>query len=219
MDNFVEIGHKLALFYVPFLFALCFHEFAHGWIAKTRGDNTAELMGRLTLNPMAHADMIGTFALPIMAIVFSVPIFFGWAKPVPVNIRNLKNPRVDMFWIALAGPASNILLAVLGAVVLGVTAKTIGATDTTKAVFQMLSMFITINLFLAIFNFLPLHPLDGGKVLARFLPAHVNIKLEQNEHITSLVLLVLVMSGALRVLVIPVEFLHNLMITLALGVA
>jgi Zn-dependent protease len=114
MDNFVEIGHKLALFYVPFLFALCFHEFAHGWIAKTRGDNTAELMGRLTLNPMAHADMIGTFALPIMAIVFSVPIFFGWAKPVPVNIRNLKNPRVDMFWIALAGPASNILLAVLG---------------------------------------------------------------------------------------------------------
>jgi Zn-dependent protease len=100
-----------------------------------------------------------------------------------------------------------------------VTAKTIGATDTTKAVFQMLSMFITINLFLAIFNFLPLHPLDGGKVLARFLPAHVNIKLEQNEHITSLVLLVLVMSGALRVLVIPVEFLHNLMITLALGVA
>lgn len=219
MDKFIEIGHKLALFYVPFLFALCFHEFAHGWIAKLRGDNTAEMMGRLTLNPMAHADWIGTFALPIMAIVFSVPIFFGWAKPVPVNIRNLKNPRVDMFWIALAGPASNILLAILGALVLGVTARTVGATDMTKALVQMLSMFITINLFLAIFNFLPLHPLDGGKVLARFLPASINFKLEQNEHITSLVLLVLVMSGSLRILVIPVEFLHNLLITLALGMA
>ncbi|MBK7963395.1 MAG: site-2 protease family protein [Bdellovibrionales bacterium] len=219
MDNFIEIGHKLALFYVPFLFALCFHEFAHGWIAKLRGDNTAEMMGRLTLNPMAHADWIGTFALPIMAIVFSVPIFFGWAKPVPVNIRNLKNPRVDMFWIALAGPASNILLAVLGALVLGITARTVGATDMIKALVQMLSMFITINLFLAIFNFLPLHPLDGGKVLARFLPASINYKLEQNEHITSLVLLVLVMSGSLRFLVIPVEYLHNLFITLALGMA
>ncbi|MBL7670567.1 MAG: site-2 protease family protein [Bdellovibrionaceae bacterium] len=219
MDKFIEIGHKLALFYVPFLFALCFHEFAHGWIAKLRGDNTAEMMGRLTLNPMAHADWIGTFALPIMAIVFSVPIFFGWAKPVPVNIRNLKNPRVDMFWIALAGPASNILLAVLGALVLGITARTVGATDMIKALVQMLSMFITINLFLAIFNFLPLHPLDGGKVLARFLPASINYKLEQNEHITSLVLLVLVMSGSLRFLVIPVEYLHNLFITLALGMA
>lgn len=217
--DILEIGHKLALFYVPFLFALCFHEFAHGWVAKLRGDNTAEMMGRLTLNPMAHADWIGTFALPIMAIVFSVPIFFGWAKPVPVNSRNLKNPRTDMFWIALAGPMSNILLAASGALVLGTAARFLGNTQITQAMAQMLSMFIMINLFLAIFNFIPLHPLDGGKVLARFLPAQINYKLEQNEHITSLILLVLVISGALRILAVPVSFLHSWLLNLAQGIA
>ena len=95
--DIVEIGGKLAIFFVPFLFALCFHEFAHGLVAKWRGDNTAEQMGRLTLNPMAHADIVGTFILPISAIVFGIPLFFGWAKPVPVNTRNLKNIRTDMF--------------------------------------------------------------------------------------------------------------------------
>src|SRR6185436_15011255 len=111
--DILEISVRVAIIYIPFLFALCFHEFAHGWVAKMRGDNTAEQLGRLTLNPIAHADLIGTFILPVSAIVFGIPIFFGWAKPVPVNIRNLKNIRTDMFWIALAGPASNIFLAVV----------------------------------------------------------------------------------------------------------
>ena len=111
--DIVDIGGKLALFYVPFLFALCFHEFAHGQVAKWRGDNTAERLGRLTMNPLAHMDLIGTFLLPVGAIVFGIPIFFGWAKPVPVDSRNLKNVRSDMFWIALAGPLSNVLLAII----------------------------------------------------------------------------------------------------------
>ena len=104
----MEIGYKIGMNFVPFLFALCAHEYAHGLVAKWRGDNTAQALGRLTLNPLAHADPIGTFVLPLAAIIFNVPIFFGWAKPVPVDARQLKNPRTDMFWIALAGPGSNI---------------------------------------------------------------------------------------------------------------
>lgn len=215
--DIVEIGGKLALFYVPFLFALCFHEFAHGWVAKMRGDRTAEQMGRLTMNPMAHADLIGTFLLPVSAIIFGIPIFFGWAKPVPVNTRNLRNIRTDMFWIALAGPASNILLAVLatGFMFFAVRFGFLG--DYTKQVFTLTQMFILTNIFLAIFNILPLHPLDGGKVLARFLPASINYKLEQNEQTTGLILMVLVFTGALQILRVPVMALFEILMNFAGG--
>jgi len=215
--DFLEIGAKLALFYVPFLFALCFHEYAHGLIAKLKGDNTAEQLGRLTMNPMAHADMVGTVILPISAIVFNIPIFFGWAKPVPVNTRNLKNIRSDMFWIALAGPASNFLLASVASVFIFFALKIGFLGDYTKPVFELLKMFVKINLFLAIFNIIPLNPLDGGKVLARFLPASVNYKLEQNEHMTSMVLLLLIMTGALRVLSIPVDALYMALMSFAIS--
>lgn len=215
--DFIEIGAKIGLYFIPFLFALCFHEFAHGFVAKLRGDRTAEQMGRLTMNPLAHMDMIGTFILPIAAIVFSSPIFFGWAKPVPVNERNLKNPRKDMFWIAIAGPLSNILLAFVATIVIALVAKYYFAADHVKTVIELLKTFIITNLFLAFFNMIPLHPLDGGKVLARFLPASVNAKLEANEQMTSLVLMALVLTGALKILSIPVFWTYNTMIALALG--
>ena len=202
--DFTEVGGKLALFYVPFLFALCFHEYAHGMVAKWRGDNTAEQLGRLTLNPMAHIDLIGTVLLPIGAIVFGIPIFFGWAKPVPVNSRNLKNVRTDMFWIALAGPLSNFFLAIVATVFLFVSFRYQLLGSFEKYVGELLQMFILTNLFLGVFNMLPLHPLDGAKVLARFLPVSINYKLEQHEQATSWILMILVMSGALRVLSIPV---------------
>jgi len=215
--DFLEIGAKLGLFYVPFLFALCFHEYAHGFIAKLKGDNTAEQLGRLSMNPLVHADLVGTVILPISAIVFNIPIFFGWAKPVPVNTRNLKNIRTDMFWIALAGPASNLLLAVVATIFVFFTLKIGFLGDYTKPVFELMKMFVKINLFLAIFNMLPLNPLDGGKVLARFLPASINYKLEQNEHMTSIVLLVLVMTGALRILSIPVDALYAALMGFAIS--
>ncbi len=207
--DIVEIGGKLALFFVPFLFALCFHEYAHGVVAKWRGDDTAEQMGRLTLNPMAHADMIGTFILPISAIVFGIPLFFGWAKPVPVNTRNLKNVRNDMFWIALAGPMSNVLLAIVSTIVMMVLVRYNLMGNFVKPVTSLLQMFVLTNLFLAIFNILPLHPLDGGKVLARFLPASLNDKLEQNQQITSFILLGLMITGALSVLRAPVFYIFE----------
>lgn len=215
--DFVEIGAKIGIYFIPFLFALCFHEYAHGWVARRRGDNTAEVMGRLTMNPVAHMDLIGTLVLPIMSIVLATPIFFGWAKPVPVNSRNLKNPRVDMFWIALAGPLSNLLLAVVGAVLIALVAKYFIGLSYAKGLIEILKTFIVTNLFLAVFNILPLHPLDGGKVLARFLPAQLNYKLEQNEHITSMILMALVLTGALRVLSVPVIWGYNSLVNLALG--
>jgi Zn-dependent protease len=211
----MEIGVKLGLIFVPFLFALCFHEYAHGLVAKWRGDNTAEQLGRLTLNPMAHADMVGTFILPVAAIIFNSPIFFGWAKPVPVNGRNLKNIRTDMFWIALAGPMSNIFLAVVATIFMFVAMRFDFLGSYISHAFTMAQIFIRINLFLAIFNILPVHPLDGGKVLARFLPASINYKLEQNEQISSLILMMLVFTGMLSVLAIPVKYLFQLMIHLS----
>ena len=213
--DIVEIGGKLGLFYIPFLFALCFHEYAHGQVAKWCGDNTAERAGRLTLNPLAHADMIGTFILPISAIVFGIPIFFGWAKPVPVDSRNLKNVRTDMFWIALAGPLSNVLLACIATFIIYCDFRYALFGNNAKYAHALLEMFVLTNLFLAIFNMIPLNPLDGGKVLARFLPASINYKLEQHEQMTSWILLILMFSGALSVLRIPVYAVFNHLMGLA----
>jgi Zn-dependent protease len=183
-----------------------------GLVASARGDNTAKLMGRLTLNPMAHMDHIGTVILPLASILFNLPIFFGWAKPVPVNERNLKVPRIDMFWIALAGPVSNLILAVIGAFFYGLVAKRLDV-GFQSAIMILLNYFILANLFLAFFNLIPLNPLDGGKVLARFLPASLNYKLEQNEQLTSMVLLVLIVSGALKILATPVMMAHTALVT------
>jgi len=210
----IDIG-KILIQYVPLLFALCFHEYAHGWVAKRKGDRTAELMGRLTLNPTVHADIIGTVVMPLMAIVFSFPLF-GWAKPVPVNERNLKHPKNDMFWIALAGPLSNLLLAALATFAWVFSARLSLASD---GVIELLKVFLIINLFLALFNMIPLHPLDGGKVLARFLPHGANRWLEENQQMTGILLMGLVVTGLFRYLALPVYFLADQLFGIANGFA
>ena len=208
-SNLSEMIPRLAIFFGPFLFALCFHEFAHGWVAMKKGDNTAKLMGRLTLNPFAHMDLIGTVVLPMVAAI-SGWAMFGWAKPVPVNPRNLKNPVEDMFWIALAGPLSNILLAFVGSIFwVGLTIYGPAFGDVSIGV-KLLNAFIYINVLLAVFNMIPIHPLDGGKVLARFLPSHWNDKMEEHQQMMSMVLFGFFILGGFRYLSIPVYTLTQL---------
>lgn len=216
--DFVTIGFKLGMYFVPFLFALCFHEFAHGLVAKWKGDDTADRAGRLSLNPLVHADPVGTFILPISALVFGFPFFFGWAKPVPVNSRNLKHPRWDMFWIALAGPASNIFLALVSTVVLGLVFALSRSGSTSDAVIELLKVFIQLNMFLAIFNLLPVHPLDGGKVIEPFLPIRWNMWLEQNQMALSMALFmgIFLIGG---VLTIPVTWASQTLLNVAVGIA
>lgn len=200
-----DIIIRVIMFFIPFLFALCFHEFAHGWMARRFGDNTAEVMGRLTLNPMAHADPIGTFALPLFAIVVPGMPLFGWAKPVPVNPRNLDRPKQDMFWIALAGPLSNMLLFVIGLAVFAVVYHQMFFIPSNNLL-SMILMFLRLNLYLAFFNLLPMHPLDGGKVIARFLPPKWDLWLEEKQGILQMVLLLMVIFGVLGILALPVEW-------------
>jgi Zn-dependent protease len=207
MDS--NLVQRLVIFFGPFLFALCFHEYAHGLVARWFGDRTAEQAGRLTMNPLAHADPIGTFAFPIISIVMGLPFSFGWAKPVPVDPRNLKNVRTDMFWIALAGPASNILLAVAATFIFAACVRLNILPSYSDGIRTLLQTFIVLNLYLAVFNIIPIHPLDGGKVLARFLPASINYKLEQNQQLLSLVLMVLLFSGFVRFLSIPVYYMAD----------
>lgn len=213
--DFFELGEKISLVFIPFLFAICFHEWAHAWAAKKLGDPTADVMGRLTLNPVAHIDMVGTILFPMMAILSGGGFFFGWAKPVPVSERNLKNPRKDMFWIALAGPASNFLLAFLGALLFAINGRYNTSLDSAKAFSEVLQFFVLINLALAFFNLIPIHPLDGGKIMARFLPERINIWLEENSQMIGFALLFFIIASALTgrgasVLSTPILFTANL---------
>lgn len=201
--DWYEFGAKVALIYVPLLFSLCVHEYAHGLVAKWKGDNTADHQGRLNLNPLSHADPVGTFILPLSMLWLSGPVI-GWGKPVPVDERNMKNPKVDMFWVAFAGPISNVLMAIVGAFIAAVTLVYFQGQTYSNAVQAFMLAFIRINLLLAIFNMLPIHPLDGGKVLARFLPQSVNDKLEANMQMTGIILMFLMLTGMLSFLFKPI---------------
>jgi Zn-dependent protease len=213
----LEIGARLGLFFVPFLFALCFHEFAHAFVAKLKGDKTAELEGRLSLNPMVHADPIGTWVLPILAIVASSPFFFGWAKPVPVNTRNLRG-KMDMFWVSLAGPASNVLLALVSTILLGLSFAYLRDVEGGRAVPIMLKTFISINLFLAVFNLIPIHPLDGGKIIEPFLPPRWNMWLLENQSMLSIGLFVFIFAAG-GVLAVPVLLASNFLVEISILIA
>lgn len=219
--DWIELLRNFIGFFVILLFSLCFHEYAHGWVAKLKGDRTAELMGRLTLNPLPHMDLTGTVILPGITVILNsmgmhLP-FFGWAKPVPVNVRNLSNPRSDMFWIALAGPMSNILLAFVGTFLLAFFHKSLITSGYYTALTTLTQQFIVTNLFLAVFNLIPLNPLDGGKILARFLPLSLANKLEEYESMTSMILLFLIVVGGLGWLAVPVIHLFRLLVGLSYG--
>jgi len=166
-----NIFYQIAVWLVPLVIAIVFHEVAHGLVARKLGDPTAERKGRLSLNPIKHIDPFGTVVLPMLLAISHAPVF-GWARPVPVNYRRLNNPRRDMVLVALAGPGMNLLLALVGAAVLAVTIMAAGgARDGVPAFVAANALnFILINIFLAVFNLLPVPPFDGGHVVEGLLP-------------------------------------------------
>ena len=163
---------QIFLAFVVLLFSLTVHEAAHAWTADAMGDPTARLLGRVSLNPLVHADPIGTILFPLLAMVANVPLI-GWAKPVPVNVSRLRHTRRDYVLVAAAGPASNLTLAVLAALllrVIPVSPVTLGEPNISVPIATMLSRALQINVLLAVFNMIPIPPLDGGNVIGGLLP-------------------------------------------------
>jgi len=167
---FSGVGDSIAMIAVwalPVLLAVTFHEAAHGYVAHLLGDDTAKEEGRLTLNPFVHVDPFGTVLLPLVLLLFT-NFAFGYAKPVPVDARRLGHPRRDMIWVALAGPATNLVLAVIAALLLPLAVSLSGGVGEWS--YQMLRIMVIFNCIIAVFNMLPIPPLDGGRVAVGLLP-------------------------------------------------
>jgi len=182
-----------------FFFAVIIHEYAHGWVAWKLGDSTARFMGRLTLNPLAHIDPIGTIFLPLVLIVTRSPVLFGWAKPVPVDFFNLNNPKRDMVWVGIAGPAANILFAIALALLLKIPLLAANYFAASVIIAAIMS-----NLVLAVFNLVPIPPLDGSRVAMGLLPYNLGIEYAKIEPYGFMIIFGLLWIGFLNTIIWPV---------------
>lgn len=183
--------------------SLTFHEAAHAWTANKLGDPTARMLGRLSLNPAVHVDLIGTIVFPLIAMLTGFPLI-GWAKPVPVDMRNLQHPRRDFAIVAAAGPISNLILAGVGAILFTMWSAD-ASTPTSELLATGLLRFVLLNVLLAVFNMIPIPPLDGGNVLAGILPESVAVALDKLRPWGFLLLYVLMLSGILAEIIFPVQ--------------
>jgi Zn-dependent protease len=189
-----NVIYEIAVWLVPLVIAIVFHEVAHGLVARRLGDPTAEQRGRLTLNPIKHIDPFGTVILPLILAISHAPVF-GWAKPVPVDYRRLNHPRRDMVLVALAGPGMNFLLALLGTALLAATVSLSGGASggVSAMIAQNALNFLLINIFLAVFNLLPVPPFDGGHVVEGLLPSALARRFARIGRYSLLVLVALIL--------------------------
>jgi Zn-dependent protease len=187
---------SLFIYFVVLIFSVTLHEVSHGWTADKCGDSTARLYKRLTLNPLAHLDLVGSVIIPIFLFLSNSPIMLGWAKPVPVNFYNLRNPKVDMIKVALAGPAANIGLALLSSMILR-----LGLVPQSTLLEHLLLCVVIVNFILAIFNLLPIPPLDGSKILMGILPSGLSNRYACLERFGFFILIFFVAVGALHFVV------------------
>lgn len=207
--DFDQIIFWIAAGAIPVLFAITLHEVAHGWVAHKLGDSTAKMLGRLTINPIKHIDPVGTIALPIGMLVMSLmtvgqPFAFGWAKPIPVNTRNLKQPRRDMAIVAVAGPLSNLLMAIFWVMLMPVIYSLAPDENIARGFLTMAQIGLFFNVVLMVLNLLPLPPLDGGRVLAGVVPSPMASMLDRIEPYGFLILIGLLFMGVLDQIIGPI---------------
>ncbi|RDI39201.1 site-2 protease family protein [Aquicella lusitana] len=207
----LSVIQKIAIWILPLLFAITLHEVAHGWVASYFGDQTARLSGRLSLNPIKHIDPFGTVIMPLMLLLLTQFQFaFGWAKPVPVDMRNLNHPRRDMALVALAGPMANVLMALFwGAMMkVGMLSYDGGNFWLGVPLMYMGNAGVMINIVLGVLNLVPLPPLDGGKIMMSLVPPHVAFRLSLViEPYGFLILILLLVTGILSSVISPFVYL------------
>lgn len=203
----------LAVMVLPVLFAITLHEAAHGWVAKQLGDRTAEMLGRVTLNPLKHIDPVGTILVPLTIFVMSslmggMGFLFGWAKPVPINWRNLRHPRRDVALVALAGPGANLVMALLWGLAIKAGIALESSSSWVAVPLQLMGLFgVLINVWLMVLNLFPLLPLDGGRVLSSLLPPRWSAGFARVEPYGLFILLGLLVTGILGRLLLPLVIL------------
>jgi len=194
---------KILVYAIPVIFAITLHEAAHGYVAKHFGDSTAYMLGRVSLNPIRHIDPVGTIVLPIVTLLLS-GFMFGWAKPVPVNFNNLRKPKADSLWVAAAGPGSNILQALIWALVARVLLEVVSPNGLAGSFWiSVAEAGIVVNIAFAILNLFPLLPLDGGRMLAAVLPNKLSYAYSRLEPYGMIILILLIVSRVLSTVLGP----------------
>ncbi|MGH6612062.1 MAG: site-2 protease family protein [Burkholderiaceae bacterium] len=196
MENVMQ---TIAVYAIPVLFAITVHEASHGYVARMFGDNTAYVLGRVTLNPIKHIDPIGTIVLPLGMALFT-PFIFGWAKPVPVDWNSLRHPKRDMIWVAAAGPGVNLVMAILWAILFSLLTM-FGVQE--RFFYEVAQAGVSVNLVIMALNLLPIPPLDGGRIVAGLLPRKLSNAYSRIEPFGLFIIVGLLVTGALSVVLQP----------------